>query len=305
MYPANYPKDKFLMAEVAKSEEGWVSLSVIAGFNKIKGLVPNQDLAVIANAIKYSNILEVSEDDQSIRRPGTVKKVVPLGGMDFGSRDEVITYARGLIAEGDASDGGAISAEGQAFVKDLLKLHDKCDEKMGQGIASIKVGRNPDYPETSCFMVKRTDDTEVDFSYLKCLNKIFPLPPRKDHGPGSGKKRKESTGASSPSKKPKGSGPSGSGDTDDGEASGGKGGGDGVQYEVGKIVVCRELPEGFDRHSLFDKFGGKDGGCAFVEMVPDVPLAYVRFQTAEAAKTAIAVQGVGIVSVLEGDDEKQ
>ena len=36
---SNFPKDKFLMAEVAKSDEGWVNLTVIAGFNKIKGLV--------------------------------------------------------------------------------------------------------------------------------------------------------------------------------------------------------------------------------------------------------------------------
>ena len=294
------------MAEVAKSEEGWVGLSVIAGFNKIKGLVPTQDVATIAAAVKYSNILEVSEDGLNLRKPGTVKKVVPLGGMEFGSRDEVITYARGLIAEGDAADDGAINADGQAFVTDLLKLHDKADEKMGAGIKCIKVGRNPEYPDTSCFMVKRKDDTEVDFSYLKCLNKIFPLPPR-GGGPspgGGGKKRKDAGfGGASPEKKLKGASSADDGAADG--AGGGKGGGDGVQYEVGKIVVCRELPEGFDRHSLFDKFGGKDGGCAFVEMVPDMPLAYARFQNAEAAKSATSTEGVGMVSVLEGDDEKQ
>ena len=37
---ANFPKDKFLMAEVAKSAESWVQLSVIAKFNKIIQLVP-------------------------------------------------------------------------------------------------------------------------------------------------------------------------------------------------------------------------------------------------------------------------
>jgi len=295
------------MAEVAKSEEGWVGLSVIAGFNKIKGLVPTQDVATIAEAVKYSNILEVSEDGLSIRKPGTVKKAVPLGGMDFGSRDEVITYARGLIAEGDAAADGAINADGQAFVTDLLKLHDKADEKMGAGIKCIKVGRNPDHPDTSCFVVKRKDDTEVDFSYLKCLNKIFPLPPRNGPSPGmgGGKKRKDSGrgGGESPEKKQRGASSADDG-ADDGE--GGKAGGDGgVQYEVGKIVVCRELPEGFDRHTLFDKFGGKDGGCAFVEMVPDMPLAYARFRDAEAAKSAVGTEGVGVVSVLEGDDEKQ
>ena len=302
---SNFPKDKFLMAEVAKSDEGWVNLTVIAAFNKIKGLVPDQDLAVIADALRLSNILEVSEDGNSVRKPGTVKKVVSLGGMDFSSRDEVVTYARGLIAEGDAAEGGAIGAEGQAFVTDVLKLHDKADEKMGSGIKHIKVGRNPDFPDTSCFVIVRKDDTEVDFSYIKCLNKVFPLPPRAEgRSPASGKKRKDGGGSDRNVRQKTDAGSS----SEAGAAEGGsgKGGEPGeVQYEVGKIVVCKELPGGFDRFSLAEKFGGKDGGCAFVEMVPDVPLAYVRFQDAAAAKAALAVEGVGQVAVLEGEDEKQ
>lgn len=292
---SNYPKDKFLMAEVAKSDEGWVGLSVIAGFNKVKGLVPDMDLKVIADALRHSNILEVSEDGNNVRKPGTIKKTVSLGGMDFSSRDEVVTYARGLIAEGDAAEDGAISAEGQTFVKEVLKLHEKADEKTGPGVKRIKVGRNPDFPETSCFVVVRTDDTEVDFSYIKCLNKVFPLPPRAS--PASGKKRKDNGGSDRAVRQK----------TDEGSSSGeGKGGAPGeVQYEVGKIIVCKELPDGFDRHSLAEKFGGKEGGCAFVEMVPDVPLAYVRFQDAESAKKAVSVEGVGQVAVLEGEDEKQ
>ena len=99
-----------------------MNLTIIAGFNKVKGLVPDMDTSVIADALRHSNILEVSEDGKSVRKPGTVKKVVSLGGMDFSSRDEVVTYARGLIAEGDAAEDGAISAEGQTFVTDVLKL---------------------------------------------------------------------------------------------------------------------------------------------------------------------------------------
>ena len=44
---SNFPKDKFLMAEVAKSEEGWVDLTTIANFNKVKQMVPSQDLSLI------------------------------------------------------------------------------------------------------------------------------------------------------------------------------------------------------------------------------------------------------------------
>ena len=158
---SNYPKDKFLMAEVAKSEEGWVGLSVIANFNKVKGLVPDGSVTTIAEALSFSNFLEVSADGASVRRPGIVKKTVKLGTLEFHSRDEVVTHARALIAEGDAAEGGAVNEDGQAFVTSLLELHEKAAEKRGEGEFTIKVGRNPDFPDTSCFVIARADGTEV------------------------------------------------------------------------------------------------------------------------------------------------
>ena len=77
------------MAEVAKSADGWVDLTVIAKFNKVKGLVPTEDVATIADALRYSNFLEVSADGLTVRRPGLVKKAVTLGGNEFTTRDEV------------------------------------------------------------------------------------------------------------------------------------------------------------------------------------------------------------------------
>ena len=45
-----------------------------------------------------------------------------------------------------------------------------------------------------------------------------------------------------------------------------------VEFTKGQIVVIRELAEGLDTiDALKDKFGGKEGGCAFVEVVPDMP----------------------------------
>ena len=89
---SNFPKDKFLMAEVAKSEEGWVELSTIANFNKVKQMVPSQELPVIADALGFSTFLEVSDDGLKVRRPGLVKKKVKLGALEFTSRDEVVTH---------------------------------------------------------------------------------------------------------------------------------------------------------------------------------------------------------------------
>ena len=260
---ANYPKDKFLQAEVAKSEDGWVDISVLAGFNRIKTLVPSQEVSAVADILKLSNHLELSEDGARVRRPGIVKKSVKLGGMEFKSRDEVVSYARQLIAEGDAATDGAIPTEGQEFVKALLDLHDKAAEKRGDGVERIKVGRNPDFPDTSCFVVARVDGSEVDFSYLKCLEKIFPVLGRgAGAGAGAGGKKRAGGGSNdSSSKRPK---------TEESAPAP-------VEYESGKIVVLKSLPEGFDRFTLRDKLGGPDAGCNFVEMVrPTRPVRPAR-----------------------------
>jgi hypothetical protein len=66
------------MAEVAKSGEGWVEIATIANFNKVKQLVPSQEVSVVADALGFSNFLEVSEDGLSVRRPGLVKKAVKV-----------------------------------------------------------------------------------------------------------------------------------------------------------------------------------------------------------------------------------
>ena len=43
----------------------------------------------------------------------------------------------------------------------------------------------------------------------------------------------------------------------------------------------------------------------FVEVVPEMPLAYARFASAGEATAALAVDGVGETAVLTGDDERQ
>ena len=162
---ANLPKDKFLTAECAKSTEGWVDLAVIMSFNRIKQLLPSGSADELADALRASKILIVAEDGKAVRRPDGGKKAVTLGGVEYTSRDEVISHARGLIAAGSAAEGGVIDEAGQAFVQDIFSYHEKKAEKEGVGVASIKVGRNPAFPDTSCFVLVRTDETEADFSY--------------------------------------------------------------------------------------------------------------------------------------------
>jgi lupus La protein len=64
---SNLPRDKFLLGEVKKTKEGWVSLATIASFKRMKQLT--EDIKVVEAALRESKeLLEVSEDGAQIRR---------------------------------------------------------------------------------------------------------------------------------------------------------------------------------------------------------------------------------------------
>ncbi|CAA0820535.1 DNA-directed RNA polymerase IV subunit 1 [Striga hermonthica] len=55
-----------------------------------------------------------------------------------------------------------------------LHFHPRYPSKVGSGILDIKVGLHPDHKQT-CFFLVRTDGTEEDFSYNKCIDHAFEL----------------------------------------------------------------------------------------------------------------------------------
>ena len=62
--------------------------------------------------------------------------------------------------------------EGDAFddVCGLIMRHPSKDEKIGSGIDAIYVRQNPMFPTQRSFWIRRTDGTETDFSYLRCID---------------------------------------------------------------------------------------------------------------------------------------
>ena len=65
---ANLPSDKFLLAETKKNSEGWVPISTIASFARMKRL--SQDCGAITEALqsKTDGLLEVDETKTQVRR---------------------------------------------------------------------------------------------------------------------------------------------------------------------------------------------------------------------------------------------
>jgi len=56
-----------------------------------------------------------------------------------------------------------------SFMFDVLKNHPDFKQKMGSGIACMRVRQNPVYTNTRGFWIERTDGSGTDFSYLECL----------------------------------------------------------------------------------------------------------------------------------------
>ncbi|XP_020570707.1 protein DCL, chloroplastic [Phalaenopsis equestris] len=67
-------------------------------------------------------------------------------------------------------DGERLSTEDEKVVLEkLLAYHPHAVDKIGCGIDSIMVDRHPQFRNSRCLFVVRTDGVWIDFSYQKCL----------------------------------------------------------------------------------------------------------------------------------------
>ncbi|KAG0566496.1 hypothetical protein KC19_7G068200 [Ceratodon purpureus] len=83
--------------------------------------------------------------------------------------DDIVKSMRQIFRNQNNETGGRLSDEDDEAVQAVLTYHPKYSEKVGCGIAYIKVDNSPDYPDVRCFWLVRTDGSETDFSYRKCL----------------------------------------------------------------------------------------------------------------------------------------
>jgi len=77
---SNYPKDKFLL-ETARKNDGWVPISVIATFNKLKSITTN--VTEIAESAKLCPEVQISDDGLSIKRKDPIPE-------NFSNDDRVV-----------------------------------------------------------------------------------------------------------------------------------------------------------------------------------------------------------------------
>ncbi|CAN7999327.1 unnamed protein product [Ixodes pacificus] len=88
----NLPRDKFLREKV-KLDEGWVPIETLLTFNRLKSLT--EDESKVADAVRQSSLLEVSDDGKKVRR--SPDKPLPESTTERQQKlDELTVYAKGF-----------------------------------------------------------------------------------------------------------------------------------------------------------------------------------------------------------------
>ena len=144
---------------------------------------------------KAEDETEVKVEDDDTKAEGAdepeAKKIkyaqVKLGPKKFDTPEEMIKYfsfiLNNMTVNQDMND-----YEFMVVDECLRRAHPEAEKKIGCGIKTFQIRTHPEH-DTRCYSVVRTDGSCEDFSYRKCVEKLFPgytPPTRSGHGNSSG-----------------------------------------------------------------------------------------------------------------------
>ena len=94
------------------------------------------------------------------------KNSYEIAGQFYLDINKVKSKSRAIL--NIAKDGEKILGHDSDFLKELLELHEKKEQKM-KDFDHFEVGIHPMYEKTRCFFVVRKDGSKEDFSVTKCI----------------------------------------------------------------------------------------------------------------------------------------
>ncbi|CAN6216994.1 unnamed protein product [Urochloa humidicola] len=88
----------------------------------------------------------------------------------LGDVEPVVELVKDILHSRRYANGGLLSPDDEkVVVEKLLSHHPRADEKIGCGLDCIMVDRHPEFRQSRCLFVVRTNGDWEDFSYRKCL----------------------------------------------------------------------------------------------------------------------------------------
>ncbi|EGC40246.1 hypothetical protein DICPUDRAFT_52105 [Dictyostelium purpureum] len=281
---SNLLRDKFLKEELAKNVDGYVSIEIIASFNRMKAI--STDLEFITESLKKSTRLQVSEDGKM------VKRLDPL--------PESIDTGKTLYSKGWPSDTTIEKVQEffNQFGKTLsVRLRKKTDKSF-KGSLLVDFDTEETVTKIIAEKPKLNGDIELIYQTFKQFN-------------DEKKEEKEKFLANSDKKRKAKKEAERDGENDDEEKSEEKAE---ETMVPGCIVVFKGIGAGKNIHrgdikEIFSQYGD----VQFVGYNHDDVDGNVRFKTAESAQRAVealttAKKEIGgqvpTFSIMEGEEEK-
>ncbi|XP_061353989.1 protein DCL, chloroplastic-like [Gastrolobium bilobum] len=88
--------------------------------------------------------------------------------------EPIVTLTKDILHSPRYMDGEQLTVEDErVVVEKLLAYHPHSEDKIGSGVDSIMVDRHPQFGNSRCLFVARTDGGWIDFSYRKCLREYI------------------------------------------------------------------------------------------------------------------------------------
>lgn len=90
-----------------------------------------------------------------------------VDGHCFTSQKQLVEHIRNIFRR--HRPRSVLNGLDFAFVRALLERHPRAREKVGSGVRAVRVEWNPVWNNQPMFVLVRTDGTETDFSFWKCV----------------------------------------------------------------------------------------------------------------------------------------
>jgi lupus La protein len=273
---SNYPRDKFLRGKAAEND-GWVPLDVIATFSRMKQMTT--ELAVVVAAARACEDLVVSDDGTKVKRKNPIPEKDTINDRSV--------YVKGLPA---LEAGVSIETLQEYFGKfgKVLSVRLRRDqEKSFKGKAYVEFATQEEADKAAANKDLKFGggDTLLE---IFTKNEYFNLRKDKLKASKEEKKRKREEDSGKPADKD--------------------------AFAPGLIVEVKGVPSTTERDNIKEILSAA-GQIRYVDFHgKDQGLAFVRFSSAEGAKTALVEvnskklkigEGELQARVLEGDEEKK
>lgn len=97
------------------------------------------------------------------------KKPVTVLDRCFPRQLDALNFFSSMLAKYRLGD--VVGGDDDLLLRELLLRHANYDEKKGSGIEAIVAMLSPE--GSPCFGVRRTDGSEVEFSFRRCITQIW------------------------------------------------------------------------------------------------------------------------------------